>query len=351
MQTLPRLIPRQVTFIITVWLPLLLPHFSHADIQTLRVAVYDTPPLSCTDTSDRCLFDEVLRHIAGREKWRLVFIPGSLQEGMERLADREVDLLLAAPYNRQLEDRYRFSKETVLSTWAQVYVQPGEDVSSLLDLDGLVVGVKTDDPYNEEKSPIHVAPLIKEALKLLRASIPTTIEFQADIQDDAGLILADPTQVHQIIMNLCTNAAQAMDEKNGRLGIELSNLIIDDETARLNMDLNEGPYVSQAEAGRDSQAGAGSELINPERAHQNILRNTQYPAPSEGVLSTGPIGALFDPAEPPGLPPDSKSAEQDFRSTPEIQAPLSERRRWIAEPNSGTIQRDWPHRQRPGPPV
>ena len=52
-------------------------------------------------------------------------------------------------------------------------------------------------------------PIIKEALKLIRSTIPTTIDIKQDIQTDCGTIKADPTQIHQIVMNLCTNAYHA----------------------------------------------------------------------------------------------------------------------------------------------
>ncbi len=54
-----------------------------------------------------------------------------------------------------------------------------------------------------------VGPVVKEALKLLRASMPSTVELRQGISDEADVVHADPTQIHQIIMNLCTNAYQA----------------------------------------------------------------------------------------------------------------------------------------------
>ena len=65
--------------------------------------------------------------------------------------------------------------------------------------------------------------IIKEAIKMLRASLPATIEIQQNIDPEAGLILADPIQIHQIITNLCTNAFHAMEETGGTLNISLQN--------------------------------------------------------------------------------------------------------------------------------
>lgn len=65
--------------------------------------------------------------------------------------------------------------------------------------------------------------IVKEALKMLRASLPTTIDIQQNIDPETGLIYADPTQIHQIITNLCTNAFHAMENTGGNLKITLKN--------------------------------------------------------------------------------------------------------------------------------
>ena len=61
-----------------------------------------------------------------------------------------------------------------------------------------------------DQQPILIHLIVKEALKLLRASIPTTIEIRSEIDTDCGPVMADPTQIHQVLMNLCTNAYHAM---------------------------------------------------------------------------------------------------------------------------------------------
>ena len=77
-----------------------------------------------------------------------------------------------------------------------------------------------------EKTPLRPAAIIKESLKLLRSSIPKTIDIRSQIEDPTDLILADPTQVHQIVMNLCTNAYHAMEEVGGILTLSLRNKYI-----------------------------------------------------------------------------------------------------------------------------
>jgi PAS domain S-box-containing protein len=74
-----------------------------------------------------------------------------------------------------------------------------------------------------EERVLQPALIIKEAIKMLRASLPTTIDIQQNIDPGVGLVLADPTQIHQILTNLCTNALHAMEETGGILSISLTN--------------------------------------------------------------------------------------------------------------------------------
>ncbi|MEE4358273.1 MAG: response regulator [Desulfococcaceae bacterium] len=81
----------------------------------------------------------------------------------------------------------------------------------------------------DEWKPMQIRPIIKEVLKLLKASLPSTIEIREDIGEDTDSVLADPTQIHQIVMNLCTNAYHAMREKGGRLTVSLKAVNITPE--------------------------------------------------------------------------------------------------------------------------
>ncbi|OPY68855.1 MAG: Blue-light-activated protein [Syntrophorhabdaceae bacterium PtaU1.Bin034] len=74
-----------------------------------------------------------------------------------------------------------------------------------------------------ERRPVQVSLIVKEALKLLRASIPATIEIQQDIDPDSGIVMADATEIHQVVINLVTNAAHAMRSKGGILKVAVCN--------------------------------------------------------------------------------------------------------------------------------
>ncbi len=80
---------------------------------------------------------------------------------------------------------------------------------------------------DQDLKPIKIQSVLKEALKLLGSSIPTTIEIQTEIDSNCGAVIADPTQIHQIIMNLATNAYHAMRESGGRLKIVLNQTQIE----------------------------------------------------------------------------------------------------------------------------
>jgi PAS domain S-box-containing protein len=74
---------------------------------------------------------------------------------------------------------------------------------------------------SQERRPVRIENIIEECLLLLRPSLPASIDICKHIAPDVGLVSADPTQLHQVILNLCTNAAEAMQDRNGVLDIGL----------------------------------------------------------------------------------------------------------------------------------
>ena len=95
----------------------------------------------------------------------------------------------------------------------------------------------------QKRKPLLVSLIVKEALKLLRASLPSTIEIRTNIQAKSSLVLADPTQIHQVMMNLCTNAAHAMREHGGVIEVSLREVEIDKEMVKNYQELRPGTYV------------------------------------------------------------------------------------------------------------
>jgi PAS domain S-box-containing protein len=95
----------------------------------------------------------------------------------------------------------------------------------------------------QERRPMQVSPIIKEALKLLRASLPSTIDIRHTITTQSGMVLADPTQIHQVLMNLCSNAAYAMRDKGGILEVSLTDVDIDSNEMSFYPNLHCGAYL------------------------------------------------------------------------------------------------------------
>jgi PAS domain S-box-containing protein len=95
----------------------------------------------------------------------------------------------------------------------------------------------------QERQPVQIHLIVTEALTLLRASLPTTIAIRHHIDPMCETVLADPTRIHQLLMNLCTNAYQAMRDSNGVLEVRLDTVDVGAALVRDHTHLHEGPYV------------------------------------------------------------------------------------------------------------
>ena len=94
----------------------------------------------------------------------------------------------------------------------------------------------------EELKPVQLDIIIKEVLRFIRSSIPTTIQIEQNIESNS-VIIGNATQVHQIMMNLCTNAAHAMQTKGGILKVSLKNVTIDGGFVSSKLELKPGEYI------------------------------------------------------------------------------------------------------------
>jgi PAS domain S-box-containing protein len=110
---------------------------------------------------------------------------------------------------------------------------------------------------NYKLKPMKIQPIVKEALKLIRSTIPTTIDIKQNIQTECGPVKANPTQIHQIIMNLTTNAYHAMQDTGGELEIKLGEMKLD--KSKINPELKPGLYACLTIA--DQGMGMDKELI------------------------------------------------------------------------------------------
>ncbi len=117
----------------------------------------------------------------------------------------------------------------------------------------------------QERRAVQLHPVVREALQLLRASLPSTLEIIQIIDEQAPLVLADSSQIHQIIMNLGTNAAHAMRDQPGQLKVTLSRRVVDEAQARFHTGLRPGAYVrlSIADTGHGIDEGTVARIFEP----------------------------------------------------------------------------------------
>ncbi|MCG8614801.1 MAG: ATP-binding protein, partial [Desulfobacterales bacterium] len=94
----------------------------------------------------------------------------------------------------------------------------------------------------QEMRPVEIKFIVKEALKLLTASLPATIQIRETVKSD-GKIMGDPTQIHQVLMNLCTNGAHAMEEQGGTLRVALEDIRIERNFAEKIINMTPGDYL------------------------------------------------------------------------------------------------------------
>jgi two-component system cell cycle sensor histidine kinase/response regulator CckA len=93
-----------------------------------------------------------------------------------------------------------------------------------------------------ERQPVKINLIVNEALKLLRASLPSTIQMQNTIQSNLA-VMSDPTNIHQVIMNLCTNASHAMQKNGGLLEVNLLDVELDEDFAKQHPGITPGKFV------------------------------------------------------------------------------------------------------------
>ena len=116
----------------------------------------------------------------------------------------------------------------------------------------------------EEKMPVQVGLIVTEALKLIRSSLPTIIDIRQNILSKS-IVLSDPTQFHQIVMNLCTNAAHAMQEKGGILEVTLTDVMLDSDFVLTYPEILPGAYqkLTVSDTGHGITPEAMNRIFDP----------------------------------------------------------------------------------------
>ena len=115
------------------------------------------------------------------------------------------------------------------------------------------------------KSPLDLGMVLKEVLKLMRSTLPTTTEIRQHVADEAAQAMADGSQIHQVLMNLCANASQAMEEDGGILAVSLDRLDLDAAPAARRGDIVAGAYhrLTVADSGHGMDAATAERVFEP----------------------------------------------------------------------------------------
>ncbi|MBI5582636.1 MAG: hypothetical protein HY892_02320 [Deltaproteobacteria bacterium] len=117
-------------------------------------------------------------------------------------------------------------------------IQAGQRAKELVGQ--ILVFTRKEEP---KLKPIFLSSLVKEALKLMRALIPNTIAIDLDLDPEEGMVVAEPIQIHQVILNLCTNGAQAMQHRGGTITIRLSRVYLAESIPAVYARLAPGSYA------------------------------------------------------------------------------------------------------------
>ncbi len=111
-----------------------------------------------------------------------------------------------------------------------------------------------------KRKPVKLIPVVKDSIKFLRATIPANIDIHQTIKAEADTVLADLTQINQVMINLCTNACHAMEETGGNLEIEIQNVVLEEDSITIDPDLVPGNYVKVTVS--DTGKGIPPEIID-----------------------------------------------------------------------------------------
>ncbi len=112
--------------------------------------------------------------------------------------------------------------------------------------------------------PVRIQKILKEVIRLTRATIPSYIEIDQDIQEDCGLVLADPTQIHQIAMNVITNAYHAVESNSGKIAIQLKETVLSaDEITDLHIQIGRYVVLSISDSGHGISSDLMTKIFEP----------------------------------------------------------------------------------------
>jgi PAS domain S-box-containing protein len=196
--------------------------------------------ISQIDDGGHKLFTAIIRDVSEKKRLESQFLRAQRMESIGTLAGGIAHDLnnVLSPILTAIELlQMRFTDETgqrLLSILHTNAVRGSEMVKQVLSFARGVEG---------EHIPLQATHLIKEIVKILADTMPKSIDITFSIESELWAVSGDATQLHQVLMNLCVNARDAMPQ-GGRLRIEAENVEIDEHYARMNVDAKPGKYVS-----------------------------------------------------------------------------------------------------------
>ncbi|MFA7061693.1 MAG: response regulator [Pedobacter sp.] len=177
----------------------------------------------------------------------------------------------------------------------------------------------------QERRPVPLTSLIEEVLKLLRSSLPSTIEIHQHISiaPKGDMVLADPTQIHQVLMNLGANAAHAMRAKGGILSVSLSDVDVDDSLLSLYPDLTPGSCIrlSVSDTGHGMEPAVKERIFDPYFTTKKVGEGTGMGlAMVQGIIKNhgGAIKVYSEPGQGTTFHIFLPKAGGDFKREPAV---------------------------------
>jgi len=153
---------------------------------------------------------------------------------------------------------------------------------------------------DHERRPINLILVVKEAVKLIRSWVPTTIDIRLQIDSNCGMVLADPTQLHQVMMNLCTNAYHSMRDEGGVITVKMAPAEIDPELARSNKNLASGNFISLiiSDTGHGMDEGTIARIFEPFYTTKGVGEGTGLGLSVVHGIISGHEGAITVESQP-----------------------------------------------------
>jgi PAS domain S-box-containing protein len=172
--------------------------------------------------------------------------------------------------------------------------------------------------------PLEILPIVKESLKMLRASLPATIEIRQNLNSQCGLVLADPVQVSQILMNLSSNAFEAMRETGGVLQISLEPVRLESGPAEPGVALKSGPYLrlTVKDSGRGMDQRTLEHIFDPLLTTRPVGEDTGLGLSAvHGIVQS--MGGAIGVSSEPGKGSTFRVYLPGHQSPPAAEAPMT----------------------------